>query len=493
MMNPVSNKSIFVRIKESLIYRNKALLIDKDGCLNQKETYQIYSGAINDISSLIKEGDVCLIAPFLKKETIIIIAAIVSLGGRIIVGDPQDTLENYLASINDKIDIDVLVGYQDDKWFIKKNNQSIALSLDKQELKVTPRQTAKDDEPSFYVLTSGSTGISNLVALSEYAFINHATREIDDIGPNHTCSYGCVPLNHIFGLALYLQHLITGKTIYISNSRNPSLALDMIEKYRCSAIANVPTFFNMLIEEQERKSRDISSLKYGVIAGGSYTKEQFLNIQDKLGISLCSSYGMTEASTVITNSPVKWPVEERCVGVGKPFPGVDVVFKNKDGEIVPNRGEICFKGYNLMLGYVENKKLVLPVDEDGYFHTGDIGEIDSNGVYHIVDRIKNIIIRGGENLSPVAIKNKIMSIPGIKDAYITSIPNKKYGEVVVAYLVSDIYKQKDIKPILEKVLLKHELPYLLIIEGSVPLLSNGKYDKMTIRNLFIKLDENNIV
>ena len=103
MMNPVSNKSIFVRIKESLIYDNKALLIDKDGCLNQKETYQIYSGAINDISSLIKEGDVCLIAPFLKKETIIIIAAIVSLGGRIIVGDPQDTLENYLASINDKI------------------------------------------------------------------------------------------------------------------------------------------------------------------------------------------------------------------------------------------------------------------------------------------------------------------------------------------------------------------------------------------------------
>ena len=485
-MESVSNKSCFIRLKESLIDSEKTLLIDKDGLLKQKEAFNIYIGVMNELSSLIKEDDVCLIAPFLKKETIIIIAALVSIGARIIVGDPHQDLNSYLKVITNKINIDVLVGFEDDGWIIKKGDQSLVLSLSEQQLKFKPREVASLDKPSFYILTSGSTGAANLVALSEYAFINHIVRESDDMGPEHTCSYGCAPLNHIFGLALYLQHLLMGKTIYISNSRNPALALDIIEKYRCSAIGNVPTFFNMLIEEQNKKPRDISSFKYGVIAGGGYSKEQFLNIQDKLGISLCSSYGLTEACTVITNSPVKWPIEERCVGVGKPFPGVDVVFKNENGDIVSDRGEICFKGYNLMLGYVENGQINLPVDEDGYFHTGDIGQVDNNGVYHIVDRIKNIIIRGGENLSPVAIKNKIAQIEGIKDVFVTSIPNEKYGEVVVAYLVSDIYKnEEDVLPLLQKALLKNELPYLLIIGSKMPLLSNGKHDRMLIKKLFI--------
>ena len=208
-----------------------------------------------------------------------------SIGARIIVGDPHQDLNSYLKVISNKINIDVLVGFEDDRWIIKKGDQSFVLSLSEQQLKFKPREVASLDKPSFYILTSGSTGAANLVALSEYAFINHIVRESDDMGPEHTCSYGCAPLNHIFGLALYLQHLLMGKTIYISNSRNPALALDIIEKYRCSAIGNVPTFFNMLIEEQNKKPRDISSFKYGVIAGGGYSKEQFLNIQDKLGIS----------------------------------------------------------------------------------------------------------------------------------------------------------------------------------------------------------------
>lgn len=486
-MESISYKSCFVRLKEFLIHSEKPLLIDSNGLLKQKETFDIYVGAMNELSSLIREDDVCLIAPFLKKETIIIIAALVSLGARIIVGDPHETLDSYLKNIENKIKIDALVGFDDNQWVIKKGEQSITLSLSPQELKIKPNEIASNDKPSFYILTSGSTGASNLVALSEYAFINHIVREVDDVGPEHTCSYGCAPLNHIFGLALYLQHLLMGKTIYISNSRNPSLALNIIEKYRCSAIGNVPTFFKMLIEEQEKNPRDISSLKYGVIAGGSYSKEQFLDIEKKLGISLCSSYGMTEACTVITNSPVRWPIEERCVGVGKPFPGVDVAFKDEKGQINPLEGEICFKGYNLMLGYVENDKLNLPLDEDGYFHTGDIGQIDANGVYHIIDRIKNIIIRGGENLSPVAISRKIAKIDGIKDVDVTSIPNEKYGEVVVAYIVSDIYKSEDeVKTLLSKALPKNEMPYLLIIGSKMPLLSNGKHDRMLIKNLFIK-------
>lgn len=485
-MEQISNKSCFLRMKEKLADNGKLLLIDKNGSYSRKEAYDIYSSLLNELSRFINKGDVCLIAPFVKKETIIIVAAVVSLGGVVLVGNPQLSLEDYLNSIKDKTDVNLFIGFQDEKWVVTKDNKDYLLSLTPQKLIKEPSLIAETDYPSFYILTSGSTGKSTLVALSEFSFINHIIREIDDIGQDHTCSYGCLPLNHIFGLALYLQHLIAGRVVYISDSRNPDLALDMIEKYRCSAIGNVPTFFHMLIEAQHKKQRDISSLKYGVLAGGGYTKEQFLNIEKELGISLCSSYGMTEASTVITNSPSAWPIEERCIGVGKPFPGVEVIFKDDDGNVVPDEGEICFKGYNLMLGYVEKGKLVLPIDNEGYFHTGDIGMKDNKGVYHIVDRKKNIIIRGGENLSPYTIEKKIILIDGIKDVVVVGVPNEKYGEVVAAYIASDVYKNtEEVEELLKKALPKNEVPYILIIDDNIPLLSNGKHDRMRIRNIFI--------
>ena len=489
-MEQLSDKSCFLRIKESLVNNDKVLLIDKNGSYTRKAAYDVYCGLLNELFCFINDGDVCLIAPFLKKESVLIVAAIVSLGGIVLVGDPQMNLEQYLELIKDKINCNCFIGVEDEKWFVKKNDNKQFLSLLPNVLKQNPSLIARKDKPSFYILTSGSTGTSNIVALSEYSFINHIVREIDDIGKDHVCSYGCLPMNHIFGLALYLQHLITSKTIYISDTRNPETALDIIEQYRCSAVGNVPTFFYMLIEAQKKKPRDISCLKYGVLAGGGYTKEQFLRIENELDISLCSSYGMTEASTVITNSPSSWPIEERCIGVGKSFPNVDVVLKNDDGSINPNEGELCFKGYNLMLGYVTKDGLNLPLDSDGYFHTGDIGRKDEKDVYHIIDRKKNIIIRGGENLSPAAIEKKISSLEGIKDVCVVGVPNEKYGEVVAAYIVSDYFKSKEsLLSLFKKQLPKNEVPYLLIIDDNMPLLSNGKHDRILIKDLFIRKNE----
>ena len=139
-----------------------------------------------------------------------------------------------------------------------------------------------------------------------------------------------------------------------------------------------------------------------------------------------------------------------------------------------------------MLGYVEKGKLVLPIDNEGYFHTGDIGMKDDKGVYHIVDRKKNIIIRGGENLSPYTIEKKIILIDGIKDVVVVGVPDEKYGEVVAAYIASDIYKNtEEVEELLKKALPKNEVPYILIIDDNIPLLSNGKHDRMRIRNIFI--------
>lgn len=143
-----------------------------------------------------------------------------------------------------------------------------------------------------------------------------------------------------------------------------------------------------------------------------------------------------------------------------------------------------------MLGYVTKDGLNLPLDSDGYFHTGDIGRKDEKDVYHIIDRKKNIIIRGGENLSPAAIEKKISSLEGIKDVCVVGVPNEKYGEVVAAYIVSDYFKSKEsLLSLFKKQLPKNEVPYLLIIDDNMPLLSNGKHDRILIKDLFIRKNE----
>lgn len=491
-MEEISNKSCFLRMKERLAIPDKPLLIDKSGCYTQKQTFDVFCGVMNELKDIVSNTDICLISSTMRKETAIIVSAVLSLGAAFMLCEPHASLEDYYSSIKNRIKVKVFIDFIDEKWVVKKDNLSIVLSLKEQELRADPILHVSKDKPAFYVLTSGSTGANNIVVLSEYAYINHIVRELDDaIGPNHQCTYCCVPLNHVFGIGLPLQHMLTGNAIYISDSRNPDFALEMIEKYQCSSLPNVPTFFYMLIEALKNNPRDISSLKYGVIAGGAYTPEQFKTIERELKISLCSSYGMTEACSVITNSPPNEPLEERCSGVGKPFDGVDVIFKKDNGEINPNEGEICFKGYNMMLGYLQDGKIILPVDKDGYFHTGDIGMKDEKGIYHVIGRKKNIIIRGGENLSPLEIEKHILSMGGIKDVVVVGIPNKKYGEVVAAYIASDVYKTTDeVEMLLKKTLPKNEVPYALIIDDNIPLLSNGKHDRITIRNIFISRDAN---
>ena len=487
-MEELSNKSCYLRLKEVLVHDEELFLIDKSGCFTQKEALEIYYGYLNQLESFIKDGSVCLIAPFARKETALIIAAVISLGGIVIMGDPKMTRHTFIDQINNVVSINTLISYKEESWRIKCNDQWSNINTVREQLKVSPLLKARKDKPSFYFLTSGSTGDNKIVALSEYSFLNHLYRQKSDAGRPDGTSYFCLPLHHIFGCGVLLQALITAHKIFISDTRNYSFALEMIEKYRCTSIANVPTFFYMLIEENMKNPHDISSLQFGVMAGGAYSAEQFSSVENILGIALCSSYGMTEASTVITNSPTFKPFEERRVGVGKPFPDVNVIFKDNDGFINDKEGEICFKGYNLMLGYVTKEGLDLPVDEDGYFHTGDVGMIDEMGIIHIVGRKKNIIIRGGENLSPSLIEQKIMALPNIKDACVVGLPDEKYGEVVAAYIVRDgDISEEDIRNLLMSNLLKREMPEIILVDDSVPLLSSGKHDYQTVKKLLKKI------
>lgn len=483
-MKNLSAKSCYLRLKDSLASDTKVALIDKEGQFTQKEAFAIYCGFMNQISRYVKKGIVCLIAPFMRKETPLLIAAVISLGGIVLIGDPHETKESFLKEIIAFTDFDIGFFYRDNKWHLDTKKNILDVFIKEDELKVKPLLRASKTRPSFYVFTAGSTGKKRVVALSEYSLLNNLIRQKSDTGDENSIGYLCLPLHHIFGIGAQLQYLCLGKTAFISDTRHVDYALDMIEKHRCTTIANVPTFFNMLINEQNNHRRDISSLKYGVVAGGAYSKEQFCYFEQQLDMSLCSSYGMTEGSTGIANASYDTPLSLKSLGVGRPLKGTDVVLKNDDFSINKKEGELCFKGFNLMLGYLSKKGLELPLDNDGYFHTGDLARIDENGIIQIIGRMKNIVIRGGENISCEFLEQEIMKIKGIVDVCVTGVKDEKYSEVVGAYIVSDYYQNPDgLIEILKTKLKRIEAPAVIILGKEIPLLSSGKHDIKTVKTL----------
>ena len=482
-MRRISRQSYYSFFSTLLSKDNSLLLIDENGSYTKKESFEILCGIINELHSFgIKRNDVVILSALSRKETALIIQGIIAIGAIVFLKDPRLDIKDFLSDLDVNISYKAHVYFDDKKWVVYKNKY---LSLSKQKILIKPHLKNRKDKPSIYLTTSGSSGKNKIVALSEYTFFNHVIRQHHAAGEKIGTGYLCLPLYHMFGLEMLNIYLTSGSATYISKSRNPEYAISIINKYHCTSIPNVPTYYFMLIDALKNNNNSVPSLKYGVIAGGSYSKEQFLEIENKLDMTLLSTYGLTEGCTTLTDTyGIKDPLL-RSSGVGKPFPGIDVVFKDNDGHINQKSGEICFKGYNLMLGYLKENGLFLPVDEEGYFHTGDIGELDEKGIYHIIGRKKDIIIRGGENLSPTLIEQKIMTLDEIKDVCVVGKKDPKYGEVVAALIV--LNQKMDEAAILEKlkgILNKSELPASIILANEVPTLDSGKHNKNKVKELF---------
>ncbi len=483
-MRRITRDSYFAYLSKNFINESKVSLIDKEGELNQVQAFKVYTGIINELASFgIKKNNVCLLSASSKKETVLLIAAIISLGAIVFLKDPKIEDKKFCEDLDVSVKTKASVFY-DGGWVVKGKRKQTKLTLTEQDLKVKVHMRNRKDKASIYFPTSGSSGKNKIVCLSEYAFLNHVLRQHHCAGKMPAVGYLCLPLYHIFGLEMLSIYFTSQSAVYVSDSRNPELALDTIEKYHCTSIPNVPTFYFMLMDIQKKDPRNVSSLKYGVIAGGAYSAEQFRSIEKFFNMILVSTYGLSEGCTTLTDTISIKNSKLRSSGVGKPFPGINVIFKDNNNKKHDSSGEICFKGYNLMLGYLRKEGYYLPLDDEGYFHTGDIGQVDEYGIWHIIGRKKDIIIRGGENLSPSLISQKICTIDGVKDVVVIGLKDEKYGEIVAAYVASDSYSDQDLlKEKMKNVLTKHELPSKIIIEDSIPLNEAGKPDKKLIRSL----------
>jgi len=348
--------------------------------------------------------------------------------------------------------------------------------------------------------TSGTTGFPKGVMLSHYNILNNAyaigvLMEFTD--KDRLCIP--VPFFHCFGLVLgILVCLGHGASMIPVEAFNPVEVLATIEKEKCTGVHGVPTMFISMLNLLQEKDYDISHLRTGIMAGSPCPVEVMRQVIDKMNMTdITIVYGQTEASPGMTQTRVNDPIEKRVETVGQALPGVEV--KVVDPETMedcpPNvQGEIWGRGYNVMLGYYKMEDATNTAKtEDGWVRTGDLGVMDEEGYFRITGRIKDMIIRGGENIYPREIEEFLYTHEDIEDVQVVGVPDKKYGEEVMAFVriregASGMNKN-DIKEFCKGKIADYKIPRYIEFVDSYPMTASGKIQKFKLRDIGSELIE----
>lgn len=347
--------------------------------------------------------------------------------------------------------------------------------------------------------TSGTTGFPKGVMLTHRNIINNGFY-IGDRQKFTEEERLClpVPLFHCFGIVLGVMALLThGGTLVMLEVFDPLLVLAAVHKERCTALYGVPTMFIAEYTHPMFDMFDLTSLRTGIMAGSLCPVEAMKKVVNDMHMKgITSVYGLTEASPGFTQTSIDDPLELRVTTVGRKMENCEVkIVDMETGEPVKQGepGEICCKGYNVMKGYYKMpEKTREVIDEDGWLHSGDIATEDENGYYSIVGRIKDMIIRGGENIYPREIEEFLYTMPEIRDVQVVGIPNEKYGEIVGAFVIpeeeADI-TEEDVRDYSMKEIARYKVPKHVFIVDEFPLTHSGKIQKFKLKEQAVELLE----
>ncbi len=348
--------------------------------------------------------------------------------------------------------------------------------------------------------TSGTTGFPKGVMLTHHNIANngyltgvHMKFTADD-----KCCI-CVPLFHCFGVVLATMCCLThGSTQVMVERFDPLVTLASIHKERCTVLHGVPTMFIAQLNHPMFELFDVRSLRTGIMAGALCPEELMRQVNEKMFMDLTSVYGLTETSPGMTQSRVDDPFDVRCTTVGRDYEFTEVsVIDPETGEECPVgvQGEMCCRGYNVMKGYYKNPEATAQViDKNGFLHSGDLGVQDERGNYRITGRIKDMIIRGGENISPKEVEDYLYRMPGVKDVQVVAVASQRYGEDVGAFIIRKEGYQleaEDVRDFCKGHIAKYKIPRYLFFVDTFPMTGSGKIQKFRLREMALELCEKN--
>ncbi|MBE0463675.1 MAG: AMP-binding protein [Halomonadaceae bacterium] len=357
------------------------------------------------------------------------------------------------------------------------------------------QSTLQFDDPINIQYTSGTTGFPKGATLSHHNILNNGFFVAESMGfTSEDRLVIPVPLYHCFGMVMGNLGCMThgAAMIYPDEGFDPGKVLKAVHEQKATALYGVPTMFIAELDHPEFANTDLSSLRTGIMAGSICPAEimkQVINKMNMKGVQI--AYGMTETSPVSTQTGANDSIEKRVSTVGRTQPHLESkIVDPGNGAILPRGeiGELCTRGYSVMLQYWNNEQATREaIDESGWMHTGDLATMDEEGYIQIVGRIKDMVIRGGENVYPKEIEEFLYTHPVISDVQVTGVPDKKYGEELVAWVklnaTAGEISGEDLREFCKGKITHFKIPRYFKFVNEFPMTVTGKIQKFKMREI----------
>jgi fatty-acyl-CoA synthase len=350
-------------------------------------------------------------------------------------------------------------------------------------------------DPINIQFTSGTTGFPKGATLTHRNILNNGffVGEAIRLTPQDRLCIP-VPLYHCFGMVMGNLACVTHgcAMVYPSEAFDPLAVLQTVQAERCTALYGVPTMFIAVLDHPLFSTIDLSSLRTGIMAGSPCPIEVMKRVQSQMHMhEVTIAYGMTETSPVSTQSAVDDPVDRRVSTVGRVQPHLEVQIVDTDNRVVPRGvvGELCTRGYSVMLGYWDDaEKTREAIDAEGWMHTGDLATMDAEGYVNIVGRLKDMVIRGGENVYPREVEEFYYRHPKVQDVQVVGVPDPRFGEVLCACVVLKAGEKatpQELQDFARGQIAHYKVPAYFEFVDAFPMTITGKIQKFVLRDAMV--------